>query len=279
MKKDYVFKNLKRFAALMIVFFMMLSTMNIPVSADAESETSKNEAAEDVQEAAVSEEENGIVLAVADITEDEESLLPDFETAISSMADDISFGISMYSVNKVSDEFVQPMTGAKEIFKSIEKKRSSQKKIIASASASTKDIPEELTYKYNEDMVKDVTEKEYEILCRIVQAEAGDQDVYGRILVANVVLNRVNWTKEFKNDIEGVVFEKGQFSPITDGAYYRVKVDETTMEAVNRCLAGEDYSDGALFFFMRSGTSKKAAAWFDSLDFVLKYGCHEFFKY
>ena len=54
-------------------------------------------------------------------------------------------------------------------------------------------------------MVKAVTNKEYYILCRIVEAEAGDQDVYGRILVVNVILNRVNCKKEFANDIEGVV--------------------------------------------------------------------------
>lgn len=135
-----------------------------------------------------------------------------------------------------------------------------------------------LKKKYNEKFTKDVTAKEYEILCRIVQAEAGDQDVYGRILVANVILNRVNYQKEFPNDIEGVVFEKKQFSPISNGAYYRVVVDELTTEAVDRALAGEDYSDGALYFFMRSATAKSTASWFDSLTFVVKYGCHEFFK-
>ena len=135
-----------------------------------------------------------------------------------------------------------------------------------------------LKKKYNEKFTKDVTDKEYEILCRIVQAEAGDQDVYGRILVANVILNRVNYEKEFPNDIEGVVFEKKQFSPISNGAYYRVVVDELTTEAVDRALAGEDYSDGALYFFMRSATAKSTASWFDSLTFVVKYGCHEFFK-
>lgn len=135
-----------------------------------------------------------------------------------------------------------------------------------------------LKNKYNEKFTKKVTEKEYEILCRIVQAEAGDQDVYGRILVANVILNRVNYEKEFPNDIEGVVFEKKQFSPISNGAYYRVVVDDVTREAVDRCLSGEDYSYGALYFFMRSATAASTASWFDTLTFICKYGCHEFFK-
>ncbi len=136
-----------------------------------------------------------------------------------------------------------------------------------------------LTYRYNSKMTKKISDKEYEILCRIVEAEAGDQDVYGRILVANVILNRVNYKKEFENDIEGVVFEKNQFAPVADGSYYKVGISSLTKEAVDRCLDGEDYSDGALFFFMRSGTTKNTAAWFDSLKFICKYGCHEFFKY
>lgn len=140
------------------------------------------------------------------------------------------------------------------------------------------DRSDELVYKYNKKMKRSVSDEEYEVLCRIVEAEAGDQDVYGRILVANVILNRVKYKKEFANDIIGVVFEKNQFAPTRDGSYYSVKVSDTTMEAVDRCLNGEDYSQGALYFFMRSATSKTKAAWFDSLNYLFKYGCHEFFK-
>ena len=136
-----------------------------------------------------------------------------------------------------------------------------------------------LTYKYNSKMDRKVTDKEYEILCRIVEAEAGDQDVFGRILIVNVILNRVNYTKEFANDIEGVVFEKNQFSPITNGAYYSVEIDKVTEEAVRRALKGEDYSDGALYFIWRSGASRTGAAYFDTLNYLFKYGCHEFYKY
>lgn len=140
------------------------------------------------------------------------------------------------------------------------------------------DRSDDLVYKYNKKMKRSVSDEEYEVLCRIVEAEAGDQDVYGRILVANVILNRVKYKKEFANDIIGVVFEKNQFAPTRDGSYYSVKVSDTTMEAVDRCLNGEDYSQGALYFFMRSATSKTKAAWFDSLNYLFKYGCHEFFK-
>lgn len=140
----------------------------------------------------------------------------------------------------------------------------------------------ELECKYNPDMDIKLSDEEYEILCRIVEAEAGDQDVYGRILVANVILNRTKFW-EFPDTVKEVVFQVNsngavQFAPISDGSFYRVEISDTTKKAVDSALSGDDYSDGALYFFMRSATSSAKASWFDTLDFVLKYGCHEFFK-
>ncbi len=123
-----------------------------------------------------------------------------------------------------------------------------------------------------------LTEEEIEIMERIVEAEATDEDIYGRILVANVVLNRV-LNDNFPSTVKKVVFQKGQFSPIRDGRYYSVKVTSLTEQAVERALTGEDYSDGALFFFARKLTTAKKASWFDnSLKRLFRYGAHEFFK-
>ncbi len=143
------------------------------------------------------------------------------------------------------------------------------------------DVPTKLTYRYNPDMMIEQTAENIEVLERIVEAEATDQDVYGRMLVANVVINRVH-SKYFKNTVKGVVFETiggyEQFAPIRDGRYFTVPITEKTREAVRRVLAGEDYSDGALYFFQRDITTDKKAAWFDNnLKFLFKYGCHEFY--
>ena len=91
------------------------------------------------------------------------------------------------------------------------------------------------------------TEADYQALLRIVEAEATGCDIVGKILVANVIINRVNSSK-FPNTISGVIFSPNQFSPINDGRYYSVTVKQTTIEAVDRALNGEDYSQGALFF-------------------------------
>ncbi len=116
------------------------------------------------------------------------------------------------------------------------------------------------------------------ILCRIVEAEATGQDIEGKMLVANVILNRVNSDK-FPDTVEKVVFANKQFSPIRDGRYYKVTITKDTKEAVNRVLNGEDESNGAVYFMSRSRASAKNVSWFDNhLTRVAVYGAHEFYK-
>lgn len=127
-----------------------------------------------------------------------------------------------------------------------------------------------------------ISAKDYEAITRIVEAEATDEDLIGKILIANVVLNRVE-SSNFPNNIYDVVHQKikgkAQFSPIDDGRYYKLKVTNSTKKAVECAFKGEDYSEDALFFVARSLASSKAVSWFDNnLTKVLKHGVHEFFK-
>lgn len=129
--------------------------------------------------------------------------------------------------------------------------------------------------------VVDITNEDYENLLRIVEAEAGGEDRTGKILVANVVLNRVK-NEQFPDTVTDVIFQKEdgvcQFSPIHDGRFYSVNVSEETKEAVDAALYGEDCSSGALFFMARAYAEKEKAAWFDrNLTKLFTYGGHEFF--
>lgn len=131
------------------------------------------------------------------------------------------------------------------------------------------------------DYVVDVTQEDYENLLRIVEAEAGGEDRKGKLLVANVILNRV-MNKQFPDTVTEVIFQQEdgvcQFSPIRDGRFYSVKVSDETVEAVDAALYGEDCSDGALYFMARAYADKEKAAWFDkNLTKLFSYGGHEFF--
>lgn len=125
-------------------------------------------------------------------------------------------------------------------------------------------------------------EESIEILCRIVEAEAGTEDEKGRILVANVVMNRVE-SSRFPDTVKGVVFQKSgglyQFSPVANGRYYRVTVSEETREAVEKVLRGKDESQGALYFVNRYAANAEYMSWFDrKCTALFSYGRHEFFS-
>lgn len=146
----------------------------------------------------------------------------------------------------------------------------------------TLDIEEEIEEKASDKYVVDISEDEIAMLERIVQAEAGSEDLKGRVLVANVIINRTK-DDEFPDSIEGVIFQNSggeyQFSPVSDKRYWSVKVTNKTKEAVRLALEGEDYSDGALFFMARKKARVSSARWFDNnLKWLFKHGGHEFFR-
>ena len=121
------------------------------------------------------------------------------------------------------------------------------------------------------------TDEDYQVLLRIVQSEAGICDKRCKILVADVIINRV-LSKEFPNSVKAVVYEPSQFQPVSNGAINSVKVTAETIECVDRALDGEDYSNGALYFMNRRG-SGSAAAWFDRhLTYLFAHDGHEFFR-
>lgn len=195
--------------------------------------------------------------------------------AVTALASTSAENAAMEAANKAKLEAAR----AKEKAKEAAKKENASKKENATTASTKSDA---LVKTLNKKMIKNLSEDELNVLYRIVEAEATGEDVYGKILVANVILNRVN-SKRFPSTVEEVVFQKSgntyQFSPTKDGRFWSVKVTEETKEAVSRALEGEDYSNGALYFFARRLTSSNKASWFDnSLHKVLKYGCHEFYR-
>ncbi len=124
----------------------------------------------------------------------------------------------------------------------------------------------------------EITPEEYYWLRQIVQAEAGNQDDIGRILVANVIINRVR-DGYFPGSIKDVIFQNNgktyQFEPVKNGMIYSVVPDGNTISAVDRALAGEDYSQGALYFCMKTSPN----SWFNRrLTLLFVHGAHWFYR-
>lgn len=127
-----------------------------------------------------------------------------------------------------------------------------------------------------------LTEEDYETLLKIVEAEAGSEDETGKLLVANVVLNRVK-SDQFPDTVTEVVYQRtgkrAQFSPVGNGSIERIEASAETIEAVERALNGEDVSMGALYFAARSAADPQNMSWFDRcLTRLFSYGGHEFFE-
>ena len=128
-----------------------------------------------------------------------------------------------------------------------------------------------------------MSDEDYETLLKIVEAEAGGEDEVGKILVANVIFNRMK-NPEFPSTVTEVVWQNvagsPQFSPTADGRINTVTVSEETREAVNKAIDGEDYSRGALYFVEESTADQDNVKWFKSdLKFLFKHGVHAFYTY
>jgi len=121
------------------------------------------------------------------------------------------------------------------------------------------------------DMSKVFSVDEIDALERLVQCEAATEDLDGRRLVANVVLNRVE-TGIWGDDIVSVIEAPGQFDPVESGAYKVTDVDPLTKKAVLGAISGEDNSLGAVYF--QKCNSQK----WGNKEYLFRYGSHTFYK-
>ena len=94
----------------------------------------------------------------------------------------------------------------------------------------------------------------------------------GKADVILVVLNRV-WSDKFPDSIEEVIYQKNQFSPVSNGRFDKVEPDEDCWEALLMVEHGWDESQGALYF-----ESESASTWHrNHLQFLFQHGDHMFY--
>ena len=94
-----------------------------------------------------------------------------------------------------------------------------------------------------------VNDKQLQLLYSLVQAEAGNQDVDGCRLVADVVLNRMA-SEKFPNDLESVIYSPGQFSVVKNGALKKAQgeISQKVIQAVDMELSGKQLNNDVLYF-------------------------------
>lgn len=103
------------------------------------------------------------------------------------------------------------------------------------------------TYGGNYEMIID-RDRQIKLLSQLIHAEAGNQDLKGKRLVGEVVLNRIRSGK-FPNSMEEVIYQEGSFGVITDGAFDKAasQITEEDLEAAR--LAWEEPLDRNILYF------------------------------
>ena len=95
------------------------------------------------------------------------------------------------------------------------------------------------------------TAEEFNLLCRLIEAEAKGESYQGKIAVANVVINRVKDSR-FPNTITNVIYAPRQFSPVSNGAIYNTP-SEDSVNAATAALYGEVQPEAkdAIYFWAK----------------------------
>ena len=80
------------------------------------------------------------------------------------------------------------------------------------------------------------TENDFELLARVIEAEAGGESDYHKLCVGTVVMNRVD-SEKYPNSIEGVIYQPGQYQCVTN-SHINKEPSESSYEAAESILDG-----------------------------------------
>ena len=122
--------------------------------------------------------------------------------------------------------------------------------------------------------VYDPTPEEMDLFLRLITAEAWGEGLQGKLGVAAVVINSI-LDPYFPNTMYDVITQPGRFSPINDGSI-NAPILNTSREAAERALQGEDPTLGALYFYNPLIASPAGRAFHETLRFTVQIGNHRF---
>lgn len=117
------------------------------------------------------------------------------------------------------------------------------------------------------------TNKDLDLIARIIHGEARGEPYEGKVAVGAVVLNRVADSR-FPNSVAGVIYQPGAFDAVSDGQI-NLAPDDTSFKAARDALNGWDPSYGCIYYFNPATATSK---WIWSRPLVVKIGKHNFCK-
>lgn len=112
---------------------------------------------------------------------------------------------------------------------------------------------------------------DYELLARIISAEARGEPYLGQVAVGAVVLNRIEHPS-FPDTLSGVVYQKGAFSCLDDGQFYEA-ISDSAYKAATDAVNGLDPTGGAIYYY---NPKKATSKWIFSRPIITTIGEHRF---
>ncbi len=187
----------------------------------------------------------------------------------------------------ISSKYLTPVnnkTGSTALIKQkkILKERAKQAKILAKKKAELAKKKKNNVIKvsnnydpevYSKTSNKKFSDYEINLMYKIVNAEAGNEPYSGKLAVASVILNRID-SNMFPDSVAGVVYQKNQFSPVSNGTINK-KPNQGSIQAVNQVISGSGRTYGILFFYAPSIVHSK---YLESRKFVMRIGGHVFLR-
>lgn len=115
------------------------------------------------------------------------------------------------------------------------------------------------------------TANEFNLLARIISAEARGEPYEGQVAVGAVILNRVAHPS-FPNTLAGVIYQPGAFSCLNDGGV-NAAVADSAYNAARDAINGWDPSGGAIYYY---NPVKSTNQWIFSRPVIVTIGEHRF---
>ena len=115
------------------------------------------------------------------------------------------------------------------------------------------------------------TANEFNLLARIISAEARGEPYEWQVAVGAVILNRVAHPS-FPNTLAGVIYQPGAFSCLNDGGV-NAAVADSAYNAARDAINGWDPSGGAIYYY---NPAKSTNQWIFSRPVIVTIGEHRF---
>lgn len=115
------------------------------------------------------------------------------------------------------------------------------------------------------------TSQDVMLLARVIEGEAADEPMAGKVAVGAVILNRIR-SSAFPNTLAGVVYQPLAFESVANGQVNRPLTNKS-IQAARQAMAGWDPTGGATFFW---NPAKRVSPWIWSRQIIARIGRHVF---